>query len=85
MTKCRVCGNEHVGGCAQFFASQSSAAKPDVSKKVEVKKPAPAAKSVSQSATLASSTYRHRDVEARRLYQRDLMRSRRRAAKRVSP
>lgn len=28
MTKCRVCGNEHMGGCAQFFASQSSAKSP---------------------------------------------------------
>ena len=24
MTKCRVCGNEHSGGCAQFFAEQSA-------------------------------------------------------------
>jgi hypothetical protein len=35
-------------------------------------------------AQLASSTYRHRDVEKRRAYQRDLMRSRRLAARRVS-
>jgi hypothetical protein len=50
---------------------------------------APQAKArVSQLASqppLASSTYRHRDPEKRRVYQRDLMRSKRRAARRVSP
>jgi hypothetical protein len=54
-----------------------------------VKESAPRAKAatVSQSASLAitntsTTTYRYRDAGARRLYQRDLMRSRRRAARR---
>lgn len=96
MTKCRVCQNEHSGSCASFFASQSSR----VTSKVELKakalkrvalKPAHRAKAalaiaepVSQTEALATSTYRYRDAEARRIYQRDLMRSRRRAAGRVS-
>lgn len=39
---------------------------------------------VSQSSVSQSSTYRNRDEAARRVYMRDLMRSKRRAAKRVA-
>lgn len=88
--KCRNCGVmewRHV--CSgSVFSPASSRVKPDAKTKTAVRVPAPRAEAalatpdaVSQ---LATSTYRYRDVEARRAYQRDLMRSRRRAARRVA-
>lgn len=84
--RCRACGVEewrHVCGGATATAPRPA--------KEVVKETAPRAKpaAVSQIAPLAItnavvSTYRYRDPWARRLYQRDLMRSRRRAARRVS-
>jgi len=84
--RCRFCSVEewrHVCGGATPRA-------PRVAQEV-VKEIAPRAKpaAVSQSDALAMSsasttTYRYRDAAARRLYQRDLMRSRRRAARRQS-
>lgn len=43
-----------------------------------------ASNAVSQSIVSQSSTYRNRDAAAGRVYMRDLMRSKRRAAKRVA-
>lgn len=75
--RCRACGVEewrHVCAPAALGVTEQAAApaaKPRVSH----------ASPVSQS---EATTYRYRDVEARREYQRDLMRSRRRAARRNS-
>jgi hypothetical protein len=55
MTKCRVCGNEHSGGCAQFFASASRATR----RKVEP----PAAKPVVDVANVANTAVANKDVE----------------------
>ncbi len=91
--KCRVCGVAEWWRHACFSAVPSRV-KPDAKVKKPVVdavavKPAPppaAEPRVSQSAPVShvsqSTTYRHRDAEARRVYQRDLMRSRRRAARR---
>lgn len=84
--KCRVCQNEHSGSCASFFSRPSRVNSQEVDAGKVREDTAPRAKRALASAApvsqLASSTYRHRDAEKRREYQRDLMRSRRRAARR---
>jgi hypothetical protein len=88
--KCRSCGAEewrHV--CA---GAVSPAGVSRVTPGVVEKASAPSAKrrvshvqAVSHTEAVSqSATYRYRDEEARRVYQRDLMRSRRRAARRVA-
>ena len=92
--RCRVCGVEHWGGAHVFPAESSRVTSEGAGKKEKpaqaaVPKTAPVAEralaspAVSQSSDVSqSTTYRHRDAEKRRAYQRDLMRSRRRAARR---
>ena len=81
--KCRNCGAEewrHVCGGSNVSVGRSRVTRFDT--------PPTAEPRVSQSedvSQLASTTYRYRDAEKRRAYQRDLMRSRRRAGRRVSP
>lgn len=85
--KCRICSHEHWSTEPHVFPdTPSRATKAPVAKPDEVKAPR-ANRPVSQLASaeqLASSTYRHRDPEKRRAYQRDLMRSRRLAARRAA-
>ena len=78
--KCRNCGAEewrHVCGGRDVSVGRSRVTRFDT--------PPAAEPRVSQSedvSQLASTTYRYRDAEKRRSYQRDLMRSKRRAAAR---
>ena len=92
--KCRVCGvSEWRHACFSPASSRATLEKVVERKVAGVRpvKPPPAEPRVSQMAPVShaegvsqSTTYRYRNAEQRREYQRDLMRSRRRAARRVS-
>ena len=92
--RCRVCGvSEWRHACFSGAASRATLEKVVERKVAGVGpvKPPPAEPRVSHAAPVShgeavsqSTTYRYRDAAARRQYQRDLMRSRRRAARRVS-
>ena len=74
MTKCRVCGNEHTGGCAQFFATSSRA----ISPKKAVREAAKAAPNVPNTAAARrTAAWREANAEKHRVYMRGLMRKRR--------
>ena len=78
MTKCRVCGNEHTGGCAQFFATSSRA----ISPKKAVREAAKAAPNVPNTAAARrTAAWRAENAERHREYMRGLMQKRRAASR----
>lgn len=77
--KCSFCGAEEWRHVCGRKSGGDRKATPDITPAPRAERALASRAPVSQ---LASSTYRHRDAEKRREYQRDLMRSRRRAARR---
>lgn len=79
-TKCRVCGNEHAGGCAQFFSAGGSrvtqSTKPKRAAARAVSQPIP---NVPNKAAQRTAAWREANAEKHREYMRGLMRSRRAA------